>query len=140
MGLATMSSDANAQATGFPTAEESDPNTMGWMQGFPPPPELRITNPDSNFFSFPRMRWSVCHLREFLPTEQVSRGLGAPMPIEYALDGNIDTFTFRPLRGEVEEMTWEESLAAPTPRASSTATNSITAPRTRMCWAGSSAG
>jgi hypothetical protein len=111
MGLTIMTSDADAQATGFPTAEESDPNVMGWMTGFPPPPELRITNPDSVFFSFPRMRWSVCHLREFLPTEQVSRGLGAPMPIEYALDGNIDDVTFMPIRGE-EEMTWEESLSA----------------------------
>jgi len=111
IGLTAMTSEASAQATGFPTAEESDPNVMGWMTGFPPPPELRITNPDSVFFSFPRLRWSVCHLREFLPTEQVSRGIGAPRPMEYALDGNIDDVTFMPIRGE-EEMTWEESLSA----------------------------
>lgn len=111
IGLTSMTSEASAQATGFPTAEESDPNVMGWMTGFPPPPELRITNPDSVFFSFPRLRWSVCHLREFLPTEQVSRGIGAPRPMEYALDGNIDDVTFMPIRGE-EEMTWDESLSA----------------------------
>lgn len=111
IGLTSMTSEASAQATGFPTAEESDPNVMGWMTGFPPSPELRITNPDSVFFSFPRLRWSVCHLREFLPTEQVSRGIGAPRPMEYALDGNIDDVTFMPIRGE-EEMTWEESLSA----------------------------
>lgn len=111
LGLSAVTPEATAQATGFPTAEESDPDVMGWMQGFPPPPDLRITNPDSVFFSFPRLRWSVCHLREFLPTEQVSRGLGAPIPFEYALDDGIDDVTFMPLRGE-EEMTWEEALSA----------------------------
>ena len=50
-------------------ARQSDPRVMGWMQGFPPPPDKLITQPDSNYFSFPKLRWSVCHLREFLPTE-----------------------------------------------------------------------
>lgn len=111
VAVSALSSDVQAQATGFPTAQESDPTVMGWMEGFPPAPDQRITNPDSNFFSFPRLRWSVCHLREFLPTEQVSRGLGAPVPFNYALDETIDDVTFLPIRGE-EEMTWEESLFA----------------------------
>ena len=111
IGLCISASDLRAQATGFPTAEESDPNVMGWMQGIPPAPDVQITNPDSNFFSFPRLRWSVCHLREFLPTEQVSRGIGAPIEFEFALDDGIDDVTFMPLRGE-REMTWEESLSA----------------------------
>ena len=72
------------------SAEDSDPWVMGWMEGFPPPPEKLITQPDSNYFSFPKLRWTVCHLREFLPTEQVSRGLGAPEPLAYALDDGID--------------------------------------------------
>ncbi|MEM9350339.1 MAG: serine hydrolase [Pseudomonadota bacterium] len=100
-----------AQATGFPSAQDTDPNVLGWMTGFPPAPEQRIANPDSNFFSFPKLRWSVCHLREFLPTEQVSRGLGAPIAFDYALDDAIDEVTFTPLRSD-EEMTWEESLFA----------------------------
>ena len=61
-------------------AIQSDPRTMGWMQGFPPPADKLITQPDSNYFSFPKLRWSVCHLREFLPTEQINRGTGAPVP------------------------------------------------------------
>lgn len=65
------------------SAQESDPATMGWMQGFPPPPDKLITQPDGVYFSFPRLRWSVCHLREFLPTEEISRGLGAPVPLKY---------------------------------------------------------
>jgi hypothetical protein len=41
-----------------------------------------ITQPDSATISaFPKLRWSVCHLREFLPTEEISRGLGAPVPL-----------------------------------------------------------
>ena len=100
---------ANAQVL---SAEESDPRAMGWMQGFPPPPDKLIMQPDSNFFSFPKLRWTVCHFRELLPTEQVSRGIGAPVPLEYDLDETtIDQLTFRPM-GSRERMTWKESLAA----------------------------
>lgn len=110
--LLIVSADhAEAQSEGFPTAQESDPTAMGWMTGFPPAPDLRIMNPDSNFFSWPRMRWSVCHLREFLPTEQVSRGIGAPINFEYALEDGIVDVSFMPIRG-TEMMTWEESLYA----------------------------
>ena len=100
------------------SARESDPNVMGWMQGFPPPEDKLITQPDSNYFSFPKLRWSVCHLREFLPTEEISRGLGAPVPLDYPspsdfadLAREIDALTFTPQNSD-EEMTWEESLYA----------------------------
>jgi CubicO group peptidase (beta-lactamase class C family) len=94
------------------SAAQSDPKVLGWMQGFPPPPERLITQPDSNYFSFPKLRWSVCHLREFLPTEEVSRGIGAPVPLEYDLDETaIDALTFEPM-GSDEETTWKESLSA----------------------------
>ena len=43
----------------FLTAEESDPRVLGWMQGFPPPPDKLIVQPDSNYFSFPKLRWTV---------------------------------------------------------------------------------
>ncbi len=99
------------QAAEYLSAAESDPAVMGWMEGFPPPPDKLITQPDSNYFSFPKLRWTVCHLREFLPTEQVSRGLGAPSKLPYALDDGIDQVTFTPM-GSAETMTWEASLAA----------------------------
>jgi CubicO group peptidase (beta-lactamase class C family) len=108
---------ADAQSAPL-SAEESDPNLMGWMQGFPPPEDKLITQPDSNYFSFPKLRWSVCHLREFLPTEEISRGLGAPMPLAYPspaefadMAREIDALTFMPIDGDAE-MTWEESLYA----------------------------
>jgi CubicO group peptidase (beta-lactamase class C family) len=93
------------------TAAESDPVALGWMQGFPPPPDKIITQPDSVYFSFPKLRWSVCHLREFLPTEEISRGLGAPVPLDYALDDGIDAVSFTPIGGG-DPMTWEASLGA----------------------------
>jgi len=94
------------------SATESDPRVLGWMQGFPPPADKLIMQPDSNFFSFPKLRWTVCHLRELLPTEQVSRGIGAPVPLSYARDEEaIDALTFKPM-GSDDVMTWEESLAA----------------------------
>lgn len=99
-------------------AVASDPVALGWMQGFPPPPEKLITQPDSNYFSFPKLRWSVCHLREFLPTKEISRGLGAPIPLTYLaphafaeMRESIDALTFRPLQSDME-MTWEASLFA----------------------------
>ena len=113
--LASGATQVAAQQTPL-SAQESDPNVMGWMQGFPPPADKLITQPDSNYFSFPKLRWSVCHLREFLPTEEISRGIGAPVPLDYPspsefadLRSEIDALTFKPQNSD-EEMTWEESL------------------------------
>jgi CubicO group peptidase (beta-lactamase class C family) len=100
------------------SARESDPRVMGWMEGFPPPRDKLIGQPDSNYFSFPKLRWSVCHLREFLPTEEISRGLGFPVPMDYPPPAEfaderqaIDALTFTPMNSD-QEMTWEESLYA----------------------------
>ena len=92
-------------------AMESDPTRIGWMQGFPPPSDKVIGQPDSDYFSFPKLRWTVCHFRELLPTKEVSRGLGAPVPLPTAIDSGIDAVTFTPL-GSDQTMTWSDSLAA----------------------------
>jgi CubicO group peptidase (beta-lactamase class C family) len=117
LAVAVVAGPAAAQTAPL-SAQDSDPTVMGWMQGFPPPADKMITQPDSNFFSFPKLRWSVCHLREFLPTEQISRGLGAPAPLDYLppaafadMRQQIDALTFMPMNGDAE-MTWEESLYA----------------------------
>jgi CubicO group peptidase (beta-lactamase class C family) len=116
--LATLAPGAGLAQGGTLDARESDPRAMGWMQGFPPPADRMITQPESVYFSFPRLRWSVCRLREFLPTERISRGLGAPAPLDYPapaefadLRERIDALTFTPMGGG-EEMTWAESLDA----------------------------
>lgn len=100
----------HAQANDVLTAAESDPVKMGWMQGFPPTKDRLISAADGSFFTFPALRWSVVHMREFLPTTEVSRGIGAPTPLPYALDDNIDALTFTPLGG-TEPMRWGASLA-----------------------------
>jgi CubicO group peptidase (beta-lactamase class C family) len=99
-----------AQSTTTPSAAESDPVVLGWMKGFPPPPDKRIGQPDSNYFSFPKLRWTVCHLRELLPTTQVSRGLGAPVPLKRVIDQGIDDVSFKPI-GSDTTMSWKDSLA-----------------------------
>ena len=80
VGLAMTVGSASGVAAQSTTlsAQESDPRVMGWMQGFPPPEDKIITQPDSVYFSFPRLRWSVCHMRELLPTKEISRGLEIP--------------------------------------------------------------
>lgn len=92
-------------------AEDSDPGKLGWMTGFPPPADKLIMQPQANYFSFPKLRWTVCHIRELLPTKRVSRGIGSPVPLSYALDDVIDTVRFTPL-GSDDSMTWKESLSA----------------------------
>ena len=101
----------SAQKVGSLTAAESDPRVLGWMNGFPPPSDKLIMQPQSNYFSFPKLRWTVCHMRELLPTKQVSRGLGVPISFEYSLDNDIDSITFAPL-GDSRAMTWLDSLSS----------------------------
>ncbi len=102
---------AAAQSAAPLSAENSDPGTLGWMTGFPPPPEKLIMQPESDYFSFPKLRWTVCHIRELLPTKQVNRGIGPPLPLAYAINDGIDAVRFTPL-GSNEQMTWKESLSA----------------------------
>lgn len=113
LALFTMALPVMAASSTDSVLDDSatDPRTLGWMQGFPAAVDKQIMQPDSNFFSFPKMRWSVCHMRELMPTKQISRGLGAPVPLAYALDNQIDALTFTPLNSD-KPMRWKESLAA----------------------------
>ena len=111
LALLVFFTQTHAQSGSYLSAEESDPRQLGWMTGFPPPPEKLIMQPESDFFSFPKLRWTVCHIRELMPTKQVNRGIGPPVPLEYLIDDGIDAVTFMPIGG-VKPMTWKESLAA----------------------------
>ena len=102
---------AIAQSTTPLNAENSDPRKLGWMVGFPPPPEKLIMQPESDYFSFPKLRWTVCHIQELLPTKQVSRGIGPPVTLTYQIDDGIDAVRFTPFKSG-EPMTWKESLSA----------------------------
>lgn len=115
--MSLISPALDAQAAPL-SARQSDPAVMDWMKGFPPPPDRIIMQPDSVYFSFPKLRWSVCHLRELLPTEEISRGLGAPHALEYPPPYQfaderqaIDALTFSPIDSD-EMMSWEDSIYA----------------------------
>ncbi len=91
-------------------AESSDPEKMGWMQGFPPPTDKQVFASNGSFFRFPALRYSVVHMRQFLPTVNVPRGNRPVSEFDYDLDEQIDNITFIP-QNDDELMTWSESLA-----------------------------
>ena len=98
------------------SAAASDPRVMGWMQGFPPPKDKLIMQPQSDYFSFPKLRWSVCHIRQLLPTVEINRGLKNAIPLTYLPPAElartaktINALTFTPLNSN-KPMTWEQSL------------------------------
>ena len=106
-----VSVQANTQSNQFLDATQSDPNKLAWMVGFPPSVEKLIMQPESDFFSFPKLRWTVCHIRELMPTKEVSRRLNESILFEYEIDKNIDSIKFNPLNSQ-KSMSWEESLLA----------------------------
>lgn len=59
-----------------PTATETDPETLGFMQGFPPPSDKRIAFHDGSFRNFPELRWAWSNIRQLVPTVNVWRGAG----------------------------------------------------------------
>jgi CubicO group peptidase (beta-lactamase class C family) len=65
---------ATAPSQTTPTATETDPQALGWMQGFPPPPDKTITFHDGSFRSFPELRWAWSNIRQLVPTVNVWRG------------------------------------------------------------------
>ncbi|WP_051275680.1 serine hydrolase domain-containing protein [Aestuariibacter salexigens] len=101
---------ADKQSTEVLDGNASDATVIGWMQGFPPAKDKRITQPDSNFFSFPKLRWSVCHMQELLPTATIKRDPYAYRPLPYKLLSSIDDVAFMPLDSQTS-MTWKQSLS-----------------------------
>jgi len=91
------------------TAEESDPNKMRWMQGFPPLKERLTLAEDGSFFTFPALRYSVCHMRQFLPTTEVPAAQENRYEFQVELDVQIDSLTFMPWDRD-QKMTWAKSL------------------------------
>lgn len=87
----------------------TDPNTMGWMQGFPPDASKTISAVDGSFFVFPALRYSVNHMREFQPTKPVPASNKKPFEFKTKLDSGIDNISFTPWDSE-DEITFNESL------------------------------
>ena len=62
-------------------AHTSDPAVMGWMTGSPPPPDKVIQFANGGTVRFPQTRWSYSHVRQMVPTTNVSRGYGPVCPL-----------------------------------------------------------
>ena len=71
-----MSVATAASQTATLAAPETDPQALGWMQGFPPPPDKTITFQNGSFRSFPELRWAWSNIRQLVPTVNVWRGAG----------------------------------------------------------------
>jgi CubicO group peptidase (beta-lactamase class C family) len=93
------------------TAEESKPDKMGWMSGFPPPDGKIISAVDGSFFRFPALRYSVCHMRQFMPTSVVPTTPEKTYSFKERLNDEIDNITFYPQNSK-QPMTWKASLLA----------------------------
>ncbi len=111
--LAASMCHANAQtpASTLPTAEQTDPIKLGWMVGSPPPADKLIRFADGSGYKFPQTRWSFSNFRQLIPTTQVSRGLGAPVPLARAMRDDLDAVSFVPL-GKDTAMTWGDAFNA----------------------------
>ena len=55
-----------------------DPNPIPirWMQGFPPPPEARLSFRDGSFYSWPQRPWTFSKIGQVVPTRTAWRGSG----------------------------------------------------------------
>ena len=107
----TVSAGALAQTAPLLSAQDSNPETMGWMQGFPPSADKTIRFTDPDFFTFPKLRWTVCHFRQLMPNVGVSKGSAGARPLPLALDPGLDSVRFTPL-GADTTMTWDQVFAA----------------------------
>lgn len=92
-------------------AEESNPNKMGWMQGFPPPKDKILSAKDGSFFNFPALRYSVNHMREFFPSRRVLSAKDDYYTLRTKHDKEIENIVFTPWNSETP-MNWQEFLDA----------------------------
>ena len=90
-----------------PDAIASDPAKLGWMQGFPPPPDKQVLWRNTDHWRFPKTRWAFSHYRELIPTIRVAGGHGAALP--RAIDEDLAQVTFTPLHSDTP-ITVEQGL------------------------------
>lgn len=79
------------------TQQSSDPTLLGWMQGFPPAQDKVISATDGSFFLFPAIRYSVCHMRKFMPTEVVPAAQTKRYEFKSRIDRKIEDIRFTPM-------------------------------------------
>ena len=100
---------AMAQVPAPLSAQASNPQGMGWMQGFPPPAGKTIRFTDPDFFVFPKLRWTVCNFRELMPSVGVNNGTKGASKLPAALNASLDPVSFTPL-GSDKKMSWNDAF------------------------------
>ncbi|MEJ6595979.1 serine hydrolase [Parasphingorhabdus sp.] len=99
-----------AQAQQAPASPvESNPVTMGWMQGSPPPEDKVVRQVDGSYYQFPRTRWAFSNMRSLFPTANLWRGEGPPSTLPEQPRSDLDAVTFVPT-GSDKSMRWDEAL------------------------------
>jgi CubicO group peptidase (beta-lactamase class C family) len=78
-----------------------------WMEGFPPPPEVRIRFDDGSFYSWPQLRWTFSNIQQLVPTRSVWRGPDACRPLAGSADG-LGRPSIRTTDGR--DLTWDAAL------------------------------
>ncbi|WP_298286224.1 serine hydrolase [Novosphingobium sp.] len=86
----------------------SDPLSMGWMQGSPPPADKLLLAARADHMRFPMIRWSYSNMRQFVPSRRVGAG-SAGAPFERALRDDLAQVPFVPL-GSDASVAFGESL------------------------------
>lgn len=109
--IAPPFSAQTAAPPAFLSGHDSNPVTLGWMVGSPPPADKLVRFSDSSWFRFPQTRWSFSHIRQLMPTSTVSRGDRPATTLPLAARADIDAIVFQPV-GRAGTMTWAESLDA----------------------------
>ena len=111
LAAGTLGTAALAQRPAPLSAQASSPQTMVWMQGPLPAADKTIRFTDRDFFTFPKLRWTVCHFRELMPTAGVDNGKTGARALPVALDASIDKVTFTPI-GSQKTMDWNAAFDA----------------------------
>ena len=85
-------------------------NQNGVDGGFPLERDSIVSASDGSFFRFHALRYSVCHMRQFLPTTNVQAAQINRYSFETEFDEAVEKVVFTPWECK-ESMTWEESLS-----------------------------
>ena len=75
---------------------------LGIMQGFPPPPDKRVTR-ENAVFGVPYNRWSYQNMRSIFPSTNIPPST-VPRPLKFAPDGGIERLTVVDPNGEEKTM------------------------------------
>ena len=96
--------------TRYPTAAESDPKILGYMQGLPPTLAAEIRMEDGSSWAFPQIRWAFSNQRQLVPTANIWRGTGHTASLARHLRDDLDHISFTTMADQ--PMTWVASLEA----------------------------